>query len=70
MAHEQGVVVLGALIGTDGRIHDLDVLVSPSPMLAESAVDCVKKWEYKPYLLNGVPVEVETIVNVIYSLGR
>jgi TonB family protein len=70
MAHEQGVVVLGAVIGTDGRIHDLEVLASPSPMLAESAVNSVKKWEYKPYLLNGVAVEVETIVNVTYSLGN
>lgn len=70
MAHEQGVVVLGAVIGTDGRIHDLEVLASPSPMLAESAVNSVKKWEYKPYLLNGVAVEVETVVNVTYSLGN
>jgi TonB family protein len=70
MAHEQGVVVLAALIGTDGRIHDPEVLVSPSSALAESAADCVKKWEYKPYLLNGTPVEVSTTVNVIFSLGR
>jgi TonB family protein len=70
MAHQQGVVVLAALIGIDGRIRDLEVLASPSPMLAGSAVDCVKKWEYKPYVQNGTPVEVATIVHVIYSLGR
>ncbi|MGA2887233.1 MAG: energy transducer TonB [Terracidiphilus sp.] len=70
MAREQGIVVLGAVIGTDGRIHDLEVLASPSSMLAESAVNSVKKWEYKPYLLNGVAVEVETVVNVTYSLGN
>jgi TonB family protein len=69
MAHEQGVVVLGAVIGADGRIHDLEVLASPSPLLAASALDAVKRWEYKPYLLNGVAVEVETVVNVIFALG-
>jgi TonB family protein len=67
--HEQGVVILGALIGTDGRIHDLEVLASPSSVLTESAIEAVKTWEYKPYLLNGKPVEVETVVNVYYTLG-
>jgi TonB family protein len=70
MAHEQGVVVIAATIGTDGRIHDLEVIASPSPLLAESAVDAVKQWEYKPYQANGVAVEVETVVNVVFSLGR
>jgi TonB family protein len=70
MAHEEGVVVLAGTIGTDGRIHDLEVLASPSPLLAETAVDAVKRWEYKPYLLNGVPVEVETVVNVNFILGK
>jgi TonB family protein len=69
MAHEQGVVVIAAVIGKDGRIHDLEVLASPSPLLSKSAVDAVKQWEYKPYLLNGEPVEVETTVNVVFSLG-
>jgi TonB family protein len=69
MNHEQGVVVLAAVIGTDGRVHDLEVLASPSSMLSQSAVDAVKTWEYKPYLLNGQPFEVETIVNVTYSLA-
>lgn len=69
MAHEQGTVVIAAVIGTDGRIHDLETLASPSPRLTKSAEDAVKKWEYKPYLLDGNPVEVETIVNVIFTLG-
>lgn len=68
-AHEQGTVVLAATIGTEGKIHDLEVLESPSPMLRDSAVDAVKRWEYSPYLLNGKPVEVETIVKVTFSLG-
>lgn len=70
MNHEQGLVVLAAVIGTDGRVHYLEVLASPSPLLADSAVDAVKKWEYKPYLLNGQPVEVETMVKVYFNLGR
>ena len=37
---------------------------------SKSALDAVKKWEYKPYLLNGQPVEVETTENVTFSLGR
>jgi len=69
MNREQGVVVLAAVIGPDGKVHDLEVLASPSSMLSQSALDAVKTWEYKPYLLNGQPVEVETIVNVTYSLA-
>jgi TonB family protein len=69
-AREQGVVTLAAVIGTDGKIHDLEVLASPSAKLAESAVDAVKKWEYKPYLLNGELVEVDTIVSVTFSLSN
>ena len=70
MAHEQGTVVIAATIGTDGKIHDLEVVVAPSALLAEAAADAVKHWEYKPYLLNGVPVEVETLVNVMFVMGR
>ena len=68
--HEQGVVTLADVIGKDGKIHDLEVLDSPSPLLAESAVNAVSKWEYKPYFLNGEPVEVDSIVSVVYKLSR
>jgi TonB family protein len=68
-AHEQGTVVLVATIGTDGKLHDLEVLASPSSLLRDSAIEAVKRWEYIPYLLNGQPVEVETTVNVIFTLG-
>ena len=68
-ARIQGVMVLGAVIGADGKVHDLEALASPSPLLTESALDCVKRWEYKPYMLDGVPVEVDTVVNVIFNLG-
>jgi TonB family protein len=65
----QGVVILGATIRTDGRVHDLEVIASPSPLLTGASIDCVKRWEYKPYLLNGVPVEVDTVVQVVFTLG-
>jgi len=64
-----GNVLLEATIGKDGKIHDLRVILSSSSLLSDSAMEAVSHWEYKPYLLNGEPVEVETTVNVIYSLG-
>jgi TonB family protein len=66
----QGTVVLRALIGTDGHVHDLSVVDGPSPSLIGSAMWAVSQWTYKPYLLNGNPVEVDTTVNVIYKLGN
>lgn len=69
MNYEQGKVVLAGTIGKDGTVHDLEVLAAPSNNLAQAAMDAVKKWQYTPYLLNGNPVEVETTINVIFSLG-
>jgi TonB family protein len=66
----QGKVELQATIGTDGRIHELSVVDGPSPSLIASAMWSVLQWQYKPYLLNGSPVEVETTINVIYNLGN
>lgn len=63
-----GTVVLQALIGRDGEIHDLQVISAPSPSLAASAQAAVAQWRYRPYLLNGVPVEVITTISVIFSL--
>lgn len=65
----QGTVILAAVIGKDGKLRDLEVLSSPAPVLAEAALDAVKHWEYRPYLLNGAPVEVESLINVVFSLG-
>jgi len=67
-ARIQGTVVLQATISKSGAIENLRVLSGP-PMLQHSAVEAVKTWRYKPYLLNGEPVEVETQVNVIFTLG-
>jgi periplasmic protein TonB len=67
-ARIQGVVVLQALISKDGSIENLQ-LVSGHPMLAPAAIEAVKQWKYKPYLLNGEPVEVETTVQVNFTLS-
>jgi protein TonB len=67
-ARIQGVVVLSALIGKDGSIQNLHV-VSGHPMLTNSALEAVKEWKYRPYILNGEPVEVETTINVNFSLS-
>jgi periplasmic protein TonB len=68
-AHASGKVVLQATIGVDGAVHDLRVVEAPWPSLVASALWSVSQWKYKPYLLNGRPVEVETTINVIFSLG-
>src|SRR3954467_15453029 len=67
-ARVQGEVVLSALIDANGQITNLQ-LVSGHPMLVPSAIAAVKQWRYKPYLLNGAPVEVETTITVIFSLS-
>ncbi|MGA2388341.1 MAG: TonB family protein [Candidatus Sulfotelmatobacter sp.] len=67
-ARISGTVVLRAVIGKDGSIQNLS-LVSGHPMLAPAAIDAVKQWKYKPYLLNGEPVEVDTEIQVNFTLA-
>ena len=67
-ARIQGSVVLQAVIAKDGSIQGLHV-VSGHPMLTGAAVEAVKLWRYKPYFLNGEPVEVETVVTVNFTLA-
>jgi TonB family protein len=67
-ARIQGQVVLQALIDKDGNIEKLD-LVSGHPMLAPAALQAVKQWKYKPYLLNGEPVKVQTEIIVNFALS-
>jgi periplasmic protein TonB len=67
-ARIQGQVILRAVISKDGSIENL-TLVSGHPMLAPAAIDAVKQWKYKPYLLNGEPVEVDTEVQVNFTLS-
>jgi len=67
-ARVSGTVVLQASISKTGSIENLKVVSGPA-MLQQSAIDAVRQWRYRPYLLNGEPVEVETTVNVIFTLG-
>ena len=67
-ARIQGNVVLAAVISKTGAVERLSV-ISGHPMLVPSALDAVKQWRYKPYLLNNEPVEVDTQVTVIFSLS-
>ena len=68
IARVQGPVVLAAIIGKDGTIQNLHVVSSASPLLNQAAIDAVKEWRYKPYILNGEPVEVDTQVTVNFTL--
>ncbi|MGA8439742.1 MAG: energy transducer TonB [Candidatus Sulfotelmatobacter sp.] len=68
-AHIQGTVVLQAEISKTGDIKDLELVDSPIE-LAASAVDAVRQWKYKPYLLMGQPVTVDTQIQVNYQLSR
>jgi periplasmic protein TonB len=67
-ARIQGGVVLQAVIGKDGSIQNLRA-VSGHPMLTPAAIDAVKQWRYKPYYLNGEPVEVDTQITVNFTLA-
>ena len=67
-AHVSGTVVLQATISTDGLIEDLQVVSGPE-MLQQAALDSVRQWRYRPYLLNDAPVEVRTTINIIFTLG-
>jgi dipeptidyl aminopeptidase/acylaminoacyl peptidase len=67
-AHVKGTLRLEAIIGTDGSVLDLEV-ISGHPLLVSSALDAVRQWKYQPTLLNGLPVEVVTEVDVNYTLA-
>jgi periplasmic protein TonB len=67
-ARISGTVLLQAQISKDGSIENLQ-LISGHPMLAPAAIEAVKQWKYKPYLLNGEPVEVDTQVQVNFTLA-
>lgn len=68
LARIQGQVVMQAIIDKNGNIESLS-LISGHPMLAPAAIEAVKQWQYKPYLLNGQPVRVETKIIVNFTLS-
>ena len=63
-----GAVVLHAVIGETGTVEELKVISGP-PELANSAVEAVRQWTYKPYLLNGMPTAVDTMITVNFQLN-
>jgi TonB family protein len=70
MAHLQGTVKLYAVIGIDGMPHNLEVISSVDPALDNLALQAVRQWRYEPYMCKDVPVEVQSTVEVNYSLGH
>jgi len=68
-ARIQGKVVLEAVIGINGHVENLKVVSGPKE-LQQSAMDAVRQWVYKPYTVNGNPVEVTTNINVVYTLEK
>jgi protein TonB len=67
-AHIQGTVVLHAVIAKDGSIQELTYVSGPA-LLMRAAMDAVRQWHYAPTQLNGEPVEVDTTIQVVFSLG-
>jgi protein TonB len=67
-AHISGTVILHAIISKDGTIEQLEYVSGP-PLLMKNAMDAVHQWRYKPTMLNGEPVEVDTTVSVVFTLG-
>lgn len=65
----EGTVRLRAIIGRHGAVSSVEVW-SGHPILAQAARDAVAQWHYRPVLLNGEPVEVETLITVIFQLRR
>ena len=66
--HRNGRVELHAIIAMDGTIQSLEVM-SGDPFCVKSALDAVRQWRYRPTLLNGQPVEVDTFITVIYTVN-
>lgn len=64
-----GTVVLHAIIGKEGKVESLAVVSGPAELQA-AALDAVKQWEYRPYLLNGEPTAVDTTIMINFSLAN
>ena len=67
--HREGRVELRAIISTDGTIQALEV-ISGDPLLIQSALAAVREWRYRPTILDGQPIEVDTYITVIYRLSQ
>jgi protein TonB len=67
-ARIEGTVVLLAVIGTDGSVKDVRV-ENGLPILAQAAIDAVRQWRYKPYMIDGEPVEVDSRITINFTLS-
>ena len=67
--HIQGVVLLQVILDKEGSVANIQ-LISGHPSLAPAAIEAVKQWKYRPYLLNGAPIDVETQVAVNFTLSE
>lgn len=67
MEYLTGTVGLHVLIGTDGAVKQIQ-LFQGACSLAKAATEAVRQWQYRPTTINGNPVEVDTTVNVVFSL--
>ncbi len=68
-AKVQGAVVLKVRVGADGVVQNTEVITG-APALGTAAQDAVKQWRFKPFLMNGRPVEVETQVTINFTLAH
>lgn len=68
MAHVQGTVVLHAVINENGTIQELQFVSGPA-LLRNAAMEAIRTWRYKPTVLDGQPVKVDTTISVVFSLG-
>jgi TonB family protein len=67
-AHVQGTVILHAIVAKDGTILEVQYVSGPA-LLMRSAMEAVRQWRYAPTLLNGEPVEVDTTISIVFTLG-
>lgn len=63
----EGTVVVKAVIDRSGEVSEVNALSGP-PLLESAAIDAVKQWQYRPYAVNGEPVDVETTIEVVFAL--
>jgi TonB family protein len=65
-----GVVILHAIIDTDGNVTQLTLISATDPIFVDAAMAAVGRWKYIPYSRNGVPVEVQTNITVNFTMGK
>jgi TonB family protein len=68
-AHEEGASVFTVIIAQNGHVRSIQFLKTAYPDLAAAAMESIQHWTYKPYLVNGTPVEVQTQVTINFSMG-